>query len=174
MLTIRLVRTGKKHQAYFRVVVADKRKAPGAKFVEILGNYDPHAKKLTVKKEKLEEYMKNGAQPSNTLAKVLKSEKFELPKWVKIAEKKKASKKKAKEEAEPKKEPKVVEESGSAEDPKTAEGETPEASKAEEVKAEEAPKEKSELSEKNNQNEPAASDESQGGEPAEEKAGEGE
>ncbi len=100
MLTIRLVRTGKKHQAYFRVVVADKRKAPGAKFIEILGNYDPHSKKLTIKKEKLEQYMKNGAQPSNTLAKVLKSEKFDLPKWVNIVEKKKPSKKKEEEKKE--------------------------------------------------------------------------
>lgn len=102
MLTIRLVRTGKKHQAFFRIVVADKRKAPGAKFIEILGNYDPHAKKLTVNKEKLEQYMKNGAQPSNTLAKVLKSEKFELPKWVKISEKKKAPKKQVEEKKEEK------------------------------------------------------------------------
>lgn len=93
MLVIRLARTGKKHQAYFRVVVADSRKAPGAKFVEIVGNYDPHLKNLTLKKERLDFYISHGAQPSNTVAKLLSKEKIELPKWVKITEKKKAPKK---------------------------------------------------------------------------------
>lgn len=131
MLTIRLVRTGKKHQAYFRVVVADKRKAPGAKFIEILGNYDPHAKKLTVKKEKLEEYMKNGAQPSNTLAKVLKSEKFVLPKWVKIIEKKKSSKKKVEEKKEVK--PAEVTESKEEVKEENTEADKPEKNESEEL-----------------------------------------
>ncbi len=94
MLVIRLVRTGKKHQAYFRIAVADSRKSPTAKFVEILGNYDPHAKKLVIEKDRLDLYMKNGAQPSNSVAKLLKSEKISLPKWVKITEKKRAAKKK--------------------------------------------------------------------------------
>jgi small subunit ribosomal protein S16 len=93
LLVIRFARTGKKHQAYYRIVVADKRSAVGAKFIEIVGNYDPHAKKVSLDKEKIGEYLKNGAQPSNSVAKILKSEKVELPKWVKIAEKNKAPKK---------------------------------------------------------------------------------
>lgn len=93
MLVIRLARTGKKKQAFFRIVVADKRRAVGAKFVEILGNYNPHAKKLELNQERLNEYMKNGAQPSNTLAKILKKEGFKLPKWVCITEKNKPTKK---------------------------------------------------------------------------------
>ena len=93
MLVIRLARTGKKKQAYFRIVVADKRRAVGAKFVEILGNYNPHQKKLELNQEKLNEYMKNGAQPSNTLAKILKKEGIKLPKWVCITEKNRPSKK---------------------------------------------------------------------------------
>lgn len=100
MLTIRLARTGKKKQAYFRVVVADSRCAVGAKFIEIVGNYDPHKKKLSVDSEKLDAYIKNGAQPSNTLAKLLVKEGFKLPKWVKIKEK--VKKKKEKGKAEPK------------------------------------------------------------------------
>lgn len=93
MLVIRLSRTGKKKQAYFRIVVAEKERAVGSKFIEILGNYNPHEKKFEINKEKLQEYLKNGAQPSNTLAKILKKEKIELPKWVKIVEKKKSPKK---------------------------------------------------------------------------------
>ena len=93
MLVIRLARTGKKKQAYFRIVVADKRRAVGAKFVEILGNYNPHQKKLELNQEKLNEYMKNGAQPSNTLAKILKKEGVKLPKWVYITERNRPAKK---------------------------------------------------------------------------------
>ncbi len=105
MLVIRLARTGKKKQAYFRIVVAEKQKAVGAKFVEILGNYNPHEKKIVINKEKLEQYLKNGAQPSNTLAKVLKKEGITLPKWVKIVEKNKAPKSKEEDKKEaPKKE----------------------------------------------------------------------
>lgn len=157
MLTIRLVRTGKKHQAYFRIVVADKRKAPGAKFNEIIGNYDPHAKKFTIKKDRLDEYMKNGAQPSNTLAKLLKNEKFELPKWVKITEKKKASKKKV--EEKPAAIP-VKEESEKTEEAAAVEAE------------QEAPKEESKASDENKEKEPAPAEESSEGESAEEKPAE--
>lgn len=152
MLAIRLARTGKKHQAYFRVVVSDSKKTPTAKFIEILGNFDPHAKKLTIDKEKLATYLKNGAQPSNTLAKLLKAEKIELPKWVKITEKNKAPKKEpeVKEEA-PKKEEAAeapaeeaaaeVTEEAPAEEPKAEEPASSEVEKAEETPAEEEPSE---------------------------------
>lgn len=102
MVTIRFARTGKKKQAYFRIVAADKRKAVSAKFIEILGNYDPHAKKLTVNAERLDYYLKNGAVPSNTVARLLAKEKIEMPKWVKITEKKKAPKKEVEEKEAPK------------------------------------------------------------------------
>lgn len=143
MLTIRLARTGKKKQAYFRLVVSDKRKTPTAKFVAILGNWDPHAKKLTVDKEKLETYLKNGAQPSNSVAKLLAAEKISLPKWVKITQKKKAAKKKE----EPKEAvPKTEKAEETEEKPK--EGSEKNEPKAEEA---EAPKEESEPSENTNE-----------------------
>lgn len=130
MLAIRLSRTGKKHQAYFRVVVSDSHRTPTAKFVEILGNYDPHAKKFQIDKERLEYYLKNGAQPSNTVAKLLKNEKIELPKWVKITERKRAPKKKE----EPKEAPKAKE---SAEKPEETPAENaPEAEKSDSEKSE--------------------------------------
>jgi small subunit ribosomal protein S16 len=93
LLVIRLARTGKKKQAFFRIVVADSHRAVGAKFVEILGNYNPHTKKIEINLEKLEQYMKNGAQPSNTLAKILKKEEVKLPKWVYINERNRPAKK---------------------------------------------------------------------------------
>jgi len=106
MLAIRLSRTGKKHQAYFRIVVSDSHRTPTAKFVEILGNYDPHAKKLQIDKDRLDYYLKNGAQPSNSVAKLLKNEKIDMPKWVKITEKKRAPKKTEEEKTAPKAEAK--------------------------------------------------------------------
>lgn len=121
MLVIRLARTGKKKQAYFRIVVAEKKRHVTAKFVEILGNYNPHEKNLAINKERVAFYLGNGAQPSETVAKLFKKEGIELPKWVKITEKKKA----------PKKEPEVKETPAPAEVPAEAPAE------AEEVPAEE-------------------------------------
>lgn len=44
MLTIRLQRTGKKNQAQFRVVLAEKEASVSKKFAEVLGSYNPHKK----------------------------------------------------------------------------------------------------------------------------------
>jgi small subunit ribosomal protein S16 len=138
MLAIRLSRTGKKHQAYFRIVVSDSRRTPTAKFIEILGNYDPHAKKLQIDKEKLEKYLKNGAQPSNSVAKLLKNEKIALPKWVKIEERNRAPKKAVEEKpaAAPKSAPSEAEGSEEAATEAPAEESAP-AEATEEVKTEE-------------------------------------
>lgn len=99
MLVIRLARTGKKKQAYFRIVVAEKERAVGAKFIEVLGNYNPHLKLLEIKKERIQEFLNNGAQPSNRVALILKKEGISLPGWVKIKEKNKPAKKAEKEKS---------------------------------------------------------------------------
>lgn len=153
MLVIRLARTGKKKQAYFRVVVAEKERAVGAKFIEILGNYNPHEKKLEINKERLEKYLSNGAQPSNTLAIILKKEKIEMPKWVKIKERNRPPKKAAEEKKEetapteekPESEIKETAAEEVAETP-VAEGPEKEPEKAEEAPAEETKEEKTEES----------------------------
>ena len=92
MVVIRLTRVGKKKQAHYRIVVADSHRAVKGKFISILGWYNPHTKELQVKKEDLQAWFDKGAMPSNTLAKLLKKEKIQLPKWVKIIEKKKKPK----------------------------------------------------------------------------------
>lgn len=51
MLTIRLQRVGKKNQAAFRIVVADKLRAPEKKIVENLGSYNPRTKEFAIKDE---------------------------------------------------------------------------------------------------------------------------
>ncbi len=89
MLAIRMQRTGRKGHASFRVVVQDSRQTPSSgKFVALLGSYDPHTKKSTLTKEKAEFYLKNGAQPSERVAKLFQSEGIALPSWVKAANEK--------------------------------------------------------------------------------------
>lgn len=67
MLKIRLQRIGKKKQAHYKVVVLEHTKKPQGKYLEQLGTYDPHAKALKVDRERVEQYMKNGAQISPTV-----------------------------------------------------------------------------------------------------------
>jgi small subunit ribosomal protein S16 len=69
MLAIRLRRTGSKKRPFFRVVVTDSRTARDSSFVEVLGFYNPRTKpeSLTVKRDRLEHWLKLGAQPSDTV-----------------------------------------------------------------------------------------------------------
>jgi small subunit ribosomal protein S16 len=69
MLVIRLRRTGSKKRPFFRVVVTDSRTARDSSFVEVLGYYNPRTKPetLTVKRDRLEHWLKAGAQPSDTV-----------------------------------------------------------------------------------------------------------
>ncbi len=56
MLTIRLQRTGRKNQANFRVVVAEKTASVSKKFLEVLGSYNPHKKELALKNSERLQY----------------------------------------------------------------------------------------------------------------------
>jgi len=100
MVVIRLARIGKKKQAFYRVVAADSKRPVTAKFIEILGWYNPHSKELNIKQEKVEEWLKKGARPSNSLAVILKSNGIKLPAWVEITEKNRKPKKEIEKPAE--------------------------------------------------------------------------
>lgn len=72
----------------FRVVVQESRVTPtSGKVVALLGSYDPHAKTIILDKEKAAKFLNNGAQPSDRAAFILQKEGIELPKWVKVSEK---------------------------------------------------------------------------------------
>lgn len=71
MLKIRLSRTGKKGQAYFRVVVVEHTKKPKGEYLELLGTYNPHEKVLKVKKDRIEYWVSKGAQTSPTVNNLL-------------------------------------------------------------------------------------------------------
>jgi small subunit ribosomal protein S16 len=69
MLAIRLRRTGSKKRPFFRVVVTDSRTARDSSFVEVLGHYNPRTtpETLDIKRERLDHWLKKGANPSDTV-----------------------------------------------------------------------------------------------------------
>ena len=71
---IRLKRVGKKKQPYYRVVVADARFPRDGRFIEEIGTYNPMVSPAEIKidTEKAKQWMKNGAQPTDTVRVLLK------------------------------------------------------------------------------------------------------
>lgn len=66
---IRLRRMGAKKAPFYRVVVADSRSPRDGRFIEEIGYYNPTTEPATIKidGEKATEWVKNGAQPSDTV-----------------------------------------------------------------------------------------------------------
>jgi small subunit ribosomal protein S16 len=75
MLAIRLARFGAKKKPTYRVVVIEKERARNSRSVEVVGHYNPVAKPAQVElnRERIEYWMKNGAQPSETVTRLLKT-----------------------------------------------------------------------------------------------------
>ena len=69
MVKIRLRRMGAKKAPYYRIVVADSRSPRDGRFIEELGTYDPMAEgeKLSVNQERVQYWIANGAQPTDTV-----------------------------------------------------------------------------------------------------------
>ena len=74
MLKIRLRRMGAKKAPYYRIVVADSRAPRDGAFVEELGYYNPltDPAEIKVNNERAAEWMKKGAQPTDTVRALLK------------------------------------------------------------------------------------------------------
>ncbi len=74
MVAIRLRRAGSKKRPFFRVVVTDSRAARDSSFVEILGHYNPRTKPAVVQvnTERVDFWMKQGAQPSDSVRTLIK------------------------------------------------------------------------------------------------------
>ena len=75
MLMIRMARFGGKKKPAYRVVVIDKERARDSRAVEVVGTYNPLAKPAAVKlnHDRITHWMKHGAQPSDTVARLLKT-----------------------------------------------------------------------------------------------------
>jgi small subunit ribosomal protein S16 len=81
MLAIRLARFGAKKKPTYRVVVIDKERARNSRSVEVVGHYNPIAKPAEVHldRERIEYWVKNGAQPSDTVTRLMKANPVETP-----------------------------------------------------------------------------------------------
>jgi small subunit ribosomal protein S16 len=75
MLMIRLARFGAKKKPSYRVVVIEKEKARNGRAVEVLGYYNPVSHPATVKldHDRIAHWMKVGAKPSDTMARLIKN-----------------------------------------------------------------------------------------------------
>ena len=75
MLMIRFARHGRKSQAFFHLVVAEKKRAANKKIVQKLGSFNPHAEggkgEIVFDKAAVEKYLQNGAQVSQSAARIL-------------------------------------------------------------------------------------------------------
>ena len=76
---IRLRRTGKRNAACHRIVVADGRSPRDGRFIEIIGVYDPRHQTETVDLERADYWIGNGAQPSETVAAIIKRARAGVP-----------------------------------------------------------------------------------------------
>jgi small subunit ribosomal protein S16 len=63
---------GKKRAPFYKIVVMDSRAPRNSKYIERLGWYDPRGKELRLDLDKIEEWMKKGAKPTTTVAKLMK------------------------------------------------------------------------------------------------------
>ena len=74
MVEIRLRRMGAKKAPYYRIIVADSRSPRDGRCIEEIGTYDPLTEPatITVDAEKAQQWIKNGAQPTDTVKALLK------------------------------------------------------------------------------------------------------
>jgi small subunit ribosomal protein S16 len=78
---IRLARFGAKKKPSYRVVVIDKERARNSRSVEVVGFYNPVSQPpvVNLKHERIDYWMKSGAQPSETVTRLLKNNPVPVP-----------------------------------------------------------------------------------------------
>ena len=71
---LRLTRVGSKKNPVYRIVAPDSRSPRDGKFLEIVGRYNPQTDPSTIEvnEERVKDWLSKGAQPSSTVAKLLK------------------------------------------------------------------------------------------------------
>ena len=72
---IRLRRMGQKKAPFYRIVVADSRSPRDGRFIDEIGYYDPSKEpsEIRVDEEAAKKWLANGAQPTQTVEKILKT-----------------------------------------------------------------------------------------------------
>jgi small subunit ribosomal protein S16 len=73
-VTIRLSRHGAKKKPFYRIVVSDRRYPRDGRYIEQVGTFDPSAPSggLKLNREKIDNWIKDGAQPSETVSQLIK------------------------------------------------------------------------------------------------------
>ena len=69
---MRLTRTGAKEAPTYRVIVADSRSPRDGRFIEEIGFFNPRTDEVKINAEKAQTWIKNGAQPTDTVRALLK------------------------------------------------------------------------------------------------------
>ena len=69
---IRLRRMGAKKAPTYRVIVADSRSPRDGRFIEEIGYFNPRSDELKIDSDKAKTWLKNGAQPTDTVRAILK------------------------------------------------------------------------------------------------------
>ena len=74
MLMIRLARFGAKKKPTYRLVVIEKERARNSRAVEVVGHYNPVSKpkQIHIKHDRVEHWLRNGAQPSERVERLIK------------------------------------------------------------------------------------------------------
>ncbi len=72
---IRLRRMGQKKAPYYRIIVADSRSPRDGRFIEEIGTYNPCVEptEFKVNEELAKKWLANGAQPTETVARIFKA-----------------------------------------------------------------------------------------------------
>jgi len=72
-VAIRLRREGAKNSPYYKIVVADQRRARDGKFIEIIGTYDPRkeGENFSIQLDRADYWVGVGARPSQTVASII-------------------------------------------------------------------------------------------------------
>lgn len=70
---IRMTRMGSKKKPFYRINIADSRAPRDGRFIETVGTYNPLVaeNQVTLKEDRIMEWLKNGAQPSDTVKNIL-------------------------------------------------------------------------------------------------------
>lgn len=76
MVKIRLQRAGKKKAPFYHIVVADSKSPRDGKIIEQIGTYNPMTEpsELILDKEKVAQWIKNGAKPTDTVKRLIEKE----------------------------------------------------------------------------------------------------
>lgn len=103
MLRIRMSRMGRKNFPTYRLIVSERTKDTFGDLSQIVGNYNPHTKEVSLQKEKILHWISKGAQPTDTVHNLLVSQGVIQAKKKSVTSITKARAKKIAEKTEPKK-----------------------------------------------------------------------